>query len=716
MLLLCCLSVVSWGQKDKWMLYPNKVDFDAGPGFSPYNFSAPSPSLGVPYLVENAVFGTDGELYFYIQDGCVYDKNGALNGCFAGDGLLIKEIGIAPVPGQCRAYCIFFMETFAPVTLSFRYFEVIIDEQTGLISFVSSPVPADGYGGNTGSLTVSPAIEGTGGERHIYVAANAMGAVYRYRMTAAAVVPEGVVATFPPSNGEASEVELSPCNSHLAWTTGGIAYVRDLLTGQQYSLDLGPRDFSGLEFSASSGCRDLILSHQAHGIVIWRYAQGEHLIIPGTEAFNKTQIERVKDGDDAMYLVKDGGDAGMLWKLDLIGGFDLSPVIDALPVYSNYDYVYTLPDQIDGEGDDAFFGVPPLYLTGLGIDGFSLPASHPDAPAYYNCGPIDLNIGYEGAPVGYTIGITSVNPATGEPVSGSGYLEYQGSFAGAPPAAIDLRCLEDPLFCDLFDDYEGQMFLVSVTIRNRCFNGEASGYFRVFGAPGSPADIDFRILAGDGPVAPAPSTDIGDPVESTVFGTLDLTNSNGDITFYRLQVWEVDCSTGQELAALYDSGPKTIASVSELAFNLAALEIAGTTNYFGIKQYDLDQRCIKASVELGNNCGVETAFSYIKFREIMPPIIILAGGGWQEPHQQAAVSVYPNPTSGDLSLALSIRESGEASVHIFDAAGRPVLRREGFLERGASVWQFSLAGQPAGAYYYQVQTASGREAGKLIKW
>ncbi len=32
------LSGFAWpaqGQKDKWLLYPTKVDFDAGPGFSP---------------------------------------------------------------------------------------------------------------------------------------------------------------------------------------------------------------------------------------------------------------------------------------------------------------------------------------------------------------------------------------------------------------------------------------------------------------------------------------------------------------------------------------------------------------------------------------------------------------------------------------------------------------------------------------------------------
>jgi hypothetical protein len=495
MLLLCCLSVVSWGQKDKWMLYPAEVDFDAGPGFVPYNFSSPSSGLGAPYVVENSVFGENGELYFYIQNASIYDKDGVFYGNFSEPGLIKKEIGIAPVPGMCRTYCIFFIEALASATMCFKYVEIIIDDISGLPTFVSSAITADIYGGSHGSLAVSQAIGGIGGDRYIYVAANAWGELYRYRMTAAGLISEGVVATFPPSNDFESEVEISPCNRHLAWSTGSIAYVHDLLTGQLYSLSLGSRSFSGLEFIGHSNCRDLYLSHRVHGIVAWRFEQGQYIVLPGTQDFNLTQLERVKDGEFAMYLVKNGDDGGTLWKLNT-DFITLEQVLAALPVYSGQyggatDDVYALPDQIDGEGDDLFFGIAPIYVTSLSINQAPLPASYSAVPSFSDFDPIGLAITYQGIATSYSINIVSVDIVTGEPVFGPGYLDYQSSFTGAPPASIDLRCLESPALCDLFDGYAGQPFLLTVTVSGRClYEGKASGYFQLFAPMAHPVAYD----------------------------------------------------------------------------------------------------------------------------------------------------------------------------------------------------------------------------------
>ncbi len=44
----------SYAQKDNWILYPTRIDFDAGPGYSPAGFS--NPNLTQPYAVENSVF------------------------------------------------------------------------------------------------------------------------------------------------------------------------------------------------------------------------------------------------------------------------------------------------------------------------------------------------------------------------------------------------------------------------------------------------------------------------------------------------------------------------------------------------------------------------------------------------------------------------------------------------------------------------------------
>lgn len=723
---LCVVSLHAGAQKDKWLLYSTEVDFDAGPSFSMYNFPAPGAGLETPYVVENAVFGEDGELYFFLQDGGVYNKNGLLLHTFSDtDGsLLKKEIGIAPAPGQCRTYCIFFLEATAFVGLHFNFFEMTVTGN-GNPSYIGNTVTADIMSGNHGSLTVSQIVEGTVADRHIYVVSNAEGAVYRYLMTTTGLFYDGLVTAFPSDNDYESEVEVSPCNRHIAWSAGPAAYVYNMASSQLYTLNVGPGSFSGLEF-AGDICQDLYLSHRRKGLIQWRFGEeGFTEFIPESEAFNITQLERGKDG--FIYLVKNGLPAGALWRLDVVNNF-LESVNAEINVFSNLyggatDDVYALPDQIDGEGDDSFFGVPPLHITGLDINQFALPPQDfSEPPVFYNCGPIELNVAYEGAPSGYRINIVSVDPVDGQPVYGGQYLNYQADFPGTPSGPIDLRCLDDPILCSLFDNYEGQMFLVTVRIRDRCSVGQASGYFRVFGPPSTPADIDFRILAGDGPVYPAPATDINNPALSTVYGTIDLTNSNGDITFYQLQVWEVDCGNGQNIGALYDSGPKIITSVSELAFNLAALEINGITDYFGANQYDIDGRCIEVSVTIGNNCGTESAYTYIKFREIDPPQLVLLSPGMEAGRLQAlageelsGIRAFPNPTSAAWSLAWPVSAPGLYTVRLFSPSGQLVERREVYLDKGEALLDFSLEGQPAGAYYFHIFSTAQSHFGKLIK-
>ena len=71
------------------------------------------------------------------------------------------------------------------------------------------------------------------------------------------------------------------------------------------------------------------------------------------------------------------------------------------------------------------------------------------------------------------------------------------------------------------------------------------------------------------------------------------------------------------------------------------------------------------------------------------------------PAGEVAFSLYPNPTTGLLTLAWAGALPGqEAAIRLFDATGRLVWRQQRRMERQM---QLSLADLPDGLYVLQVQ-------------
>ncbi|HMQ50334.1 MAG TPA: hypothetical protein PKA00_23145 [Saprospiraceae bacterium] len=718
-MLLCLIATNLNAQKDNWILYPNRAHFNPNPIFSPLNFSNPSSSLQTPYVVENSVY-ENGNLLFYIQNGSIFSNDGSTAGTFSDETAIKKEIGIAPVPNQCRTYCIFFLETLPLTGMYFNFVETVINNN-GQIVAVNGPVNMAIYSGNHGSLAVSQVIEGTQADRHIYVVSNAQGIVQRYLMNASGLANQGTVATFHATNKEESEAELSPCGRFLAWSVDDIAYVQNLQTGQQYHLELGGNFISGLEFeSFASGCNDLFITHPNLGLVQWTFASGTHSTIPGTQSYNLTQLEMGKDG--FMYLVRNGGS---LWRFDPSIPGNSFQLVTEFPISSNRyggatEDVYALPDQIDGEGDDSFYGIQPLVISDIILEPFSLPQTVADAPVLYDCGPIDLALEYEGQAMAYSINIVSVDPSTGTPVYGVTYLDYTASFSGAPNFPIDIRCLDDPTLCDLFDDYLGQTFLLSMALSDRCGKTVASGYFKVFGSPGGPENISWEIEAGDGPVGTTPSTNINTPVSITPFGTLDFSNTLGDISFVQLVIQEVNCSNGSPLGLLYDNTFEYTSSATQLAYNLAALEINGTNNYFQNNNYDVLEKCIRVDVTLGNNCGSASAYTYLQFREISPSEAFLHNNGSNAGIQNSLgfklAKAWPNPVKDGWQLGLVSEQEDMYQLRIFDAQGRLLFEQTQYLASGYQLIECDLSGLPAGVCYYHLSGAYALHSGTFLKF
>ncbi|MCB0595284.1 MAG: T9SS type A sorting domain-containing protein [Lewinellaceae bacterium] len=82
------------------------------------------------------------------------------------------------------------------------------------------------------------------------------------------------------------------------------------------------------------------------------------------------------------------------------------------------------------------------------------------------------------------------------------------------------------------------------------------------------------------------------------------------------------------------------------------------------------------------------------------------------PAGEAAFSLYPNPTTGQLTLAWEGRLPGQqAAIRLFDATGRVVWRQQRRLERRM---ELSLAGLPAGLYVLQVQAGEGSWVKRVV--
>jgi WD40 repeat protein len=716
--LFCCTSFFSGmvqAQKDKWILYPTEVDFDAGPSFSPVNFPNPSQFLTIPYYQENAVYDTDGSLLFYYQDGDVFNAQGVWAGSnpYYIKGSSNGEAVILPVPGQCQMYCIFTIHTYPVVQFFITMQEVTVNPNGSLTvhpaGYLDGNPSINPLFGNDGSIGASKIIPGSVADRYVYVAVNVMEQVRRYKLTATGVAFDGIETFFTYNNHQSSELEIAPNGELMAWSVGNAVNLYDFVNLPTFTSLEGI--VNGLEFSTDS--KFLLASVEHKGIaVISTSPPYAYSYIPNSLDFEKTYLEAGKDG--RIYCVHR---AGFLYAIEA----DLSTLtaMEAI-VYSIKGSImtrgYTLPDQIDGEGDEFFYGVPPLSVQNLSIDQLTLPESVGGAiPAFYNCDNIDLEIDYSGTPVSYSVSIYSVDPLTGIQVSGPPFLDYFDTFAGAPPAAIDLRCIDDPVNCDLFSGYFAQTFAVEVAINGRCTTDSRKGYFKVFDAPNSPVDIEMEVQPGIGICLPA-----HDPSSPCFVGlysaAIRLSNSSGDITFYRIVIDETDCATGQVIQNIYPGPFTPINSAFALPIHLNALEIDGSMGYFVLNNFI--GRCIRVTAEVGNNCGSSSDFSYMYFDGYYldggseenlfgSPPTGSNGDAW------SIVTIFPNPAREAWNIRFTEPPAEDTAISVADATGRTVHRLQA--NAGATEVSIPAADLPSGAYYYRIFAEGEAVSGILLK-
>ncbi|HKK78284.1 MAG TPA: T9SS type A sorting domain-containing protein [Phaeodactylibacter sp.] len=711
-------------QKDQWLLYPTEVDFPAGPSFS----AGPVTGGSTPYICENSVFDENGNLLFYLQyddpSGYIeiYDGSGSAYGGIGTGDLMMKEIGIAPVPGACKSYCVFALRTVFLTGLELRYFEIEVDDN-GQIVNTSSFVPVldnqnnnqSIYSGNTGGLAVSKIIEGTEADRYIYVIPYAERKIFKYRMTADSVykVQEYQLPSRLPW-GLGSEVELSPCGDQIAWSIYANVYVYDFTSGALYE-KANEGMITGLEFS---DCANLFFAQENAGILRWDFAGTNSLaFVAGSSNYNETHLEKTVD-DGRIYAVEQRAPGvGFLGKFDptLLQVEQLSQLVQVTSdgVTATMD-AFALPDQIDGEGDGSFFGVPPLVINEWGVNDILPPSSiEGEIPCFYDCNPLDLLVDYSGTAGASVVNIVSVDPATGNPLFGAPYLDFSGS-VDLSNSPVDLRCLQDAVGCDLFEGYYGQTFRITIALENLCGGEEVVGYFKVLGPPTDVTDINLQIAPGNTTAFCPASQDLSSPCNAgTASGSIDFTNTNGDVTFYRIKIWDVDCATGEE-SLLYDGPQVAVNGSGNLApIGLSSLEINGTTVYFVLNNYV--GRCIRVEVEVGNPCGSITDFTYIQFDGNYfnggdPRSTALLNGD-----NGTSASLYPNPFHGELNLQFEARQPQTAQFQLFSSTGQLVHQQVLSVDAGVNLRRVQLRDIPDGVYFYKLTTTDEVYSGSIVK-
>lgn len=99
--------------------------------------------------------------------------------------------------------------------------------------------------------------------------------------------------------------------------------------------------------------------------------------------------------------------------------------------------------------------------------------------------------------------------------------------------------------------------------------------------------------------------------------------------------------------------------------------------------------------------------------EFFPPVI---NGSTEQGYTYAIEwSIFPNPTSGNVTIKFNQKTATEVTLKIFDLAGQEVATLlTGFQPAGVHQIEWSAEGIPAGVYFYTLRTDEFAGTGKLI--
>ena len=86
--------------------------------------------------------------------------------------------------------------------------------------------------------------------------------------------------------------------------------------------------------------------------------------------------------------------------------------------------------------------------------------------------------------------------------------------------------------------------------------------------------------------------------------------------------------------------------------------------------------------------------------------------GFAEIASMENIDVFPNPTSGELTILANFSSAEELQIQIFNVIGQPVVNQS-FTGTNLNL-QLNLAEQAAGTYFLKMQSKNGMISRKLV--
>ncbi|MBX7226253.1 MAG: T9SS type A sorting domain-containing protein [Chitinophagales bacterium] len=479
-LLLLLYVLISNAQMKYWTFSNKKIDFTGvNPTLSTISSMPTFPQINHT----NAVYDETGNLLFYIDNGqengqwykMIYNASGVVVAkvpriCAINppSSCTVPNYGpiflIVPEDGTCRKYKIFYtLNIYICGSYSSLYMlSIDCSDPNNIVTSYSTTTqmnPCNGEFDVPQSLTSSsgsyPGLTATkliGNDRYIYFVTRSI--IETFKLTSGNITK---ISTYniPENHPSLTELEYfnNGTNKFISWVHSDNGYKlckATLGTSEtptsysSFALNYsGLMNVSGFEIDPTNP--DFAYISTNLGIFKQHLSNASnYTLLANSQNYSKTNLEIAKDG--FIYAINNSGTLGKInLTTSTIQASSLSLTIDETSNLNPSSLSgYQLPNQIDGDNYTFFPNLPALVtISNFTINNTTLSTNCASLTNINNFTPVQFNATTSGTPSQYRFEIKSLD-ASCNPVTGSGKINYSGSWInGTPPANLDISTLID---------------------------------------------------------------------------------------------------------------------------------------------------------------------------------------------------------------------------------------------------------------------------------
>lgn len=741
-------SVLTANAQMKYFTYPNKrIDFTgASPTVSTISSITASNASTTGTVLADAAYDENGNLLFYVEDFGVYNAVGTKIGTLPkyynsnsspsnpyGYGPISnKQVIIIPEIGTCRKYIIYYsLSNFglgqtpnssnqlssarvdcSAATPVFSYDKIPAPNGYNPISGVyDNPVLLD-LGGYLSGIVVSKLRANN--TRFLYNVSN--GKIDQFTISSIGITLTQSYSL--PGAHQMAELELYENGStmFLAWVEDFTLYkviinsTTGNVSGTNSPISLGYSGLTkvyGFEINPAAPTYGYLCTNL--GIYKQNITSApDYLLVSSSSTYSQSNIEYAKDG--FMYAVSNTGSFGKInttTNTIATAGIAITPT--QTPIVPNATLAYLLPNQIDGENYNYFFGVAQA-IPSFQINSTTVNCA--TSTLFYNCNAITLNNNSTGS-AQYQITITPTNAAG----AATGGAIYTSAWLATCPT--DLKNLPGTNGTWL-SNHVGY-FKISILEKNSC-NIQTAPYCIFIRIATTPGPTENLTVYGKNNTNYNPSQNIASPILVGCYslgmsiGTGGLGTAN-NITGYQFKIEEVNCSSGAVLSVLYNGTTIPVTTSGLIPFvGFNQTTINGSQGYFGGNCNSIMGKCYKLTLVVSNPCGTATDWTYFKIDNPGFYRIANPNNNADEIIVKNNFSLAPNPFNNKFSVQYYLEENKNVSIQLFDFTGKEVLnlKDEAWNEKGNHSIDINTDNLPKGMYIYRINTDELR-IGKIIK-